>query len=442
MAAAAAAGTAAAAAAAGAAAAFAAASPVPPATGAACAVSSAAGGTAAVPTLPPWPAFPKSTAGGRGDGGGDGCHRVASGVSADANVGGSDHDCVSVGIANTSGAAASPPAAASGVRLAEGEGGVGGIPPLPVSPQSRPRVQSPQPPTPRVAGRFQQGGGSDGGGGGGGGNGGGSGGGGGLGHGNPGKWTSDLWHFSKEGNAAQAEAELRRRLPETPPRLKRLVYNTAIKAAGNGRDSSRAWRLFEEMLHNAVEPSVRTFGKLFHAGARANDTALMARALKTEREMGLKVDATKYNMMLSFLGRDGDLGAAEHWLKRFREAGLVPTEHTYSAMVTSAAMAGDLRTMESYLRQAIDAGVPLLTGLCSAVVDAYLKGGQPEAARMWFEWSVEAGSSETAATGGRQRRRPRGGASASANGQQRGAPPSTGRAPRPTSPRVWRGRSG
>eukprot|EP00929_Paragymnodinium_shiwhaense_P000153 TRINITY_DN100396_c0_g1_i1.p1 TRINITY_DN100396_c0_g1~~TRINITY_DN100396_c0_g1_i1.p1 ORF type:complete len:333 (-),score=70.46 TRINITY_DN100396_c0_g1_i1:20-1018(-) len=203
----------------------------------------------------------------------------------------------------------------------------------------------------------------------------------------------DIWHFSKEGNVAQAEVALRAQEAGTPEKQRRMLFNTAIKAAELANDFDQAWAYYEEMIAKNIQPSSRTFGKLLDAAVRAGDNEAVAHVLKVQREAGFQVSEVQLTILLKAASEQGDLEAAERWARYFESAGVLKIQtHTYNVLIRTAVEQENLESMEYWLKRMIDEGAQILSATCSAVVQGYIKAGKPALAERWFDWGIETGT--------------------------------------------------
>ncbi|CAK0911177.1 unnamed protein product, partial [Prorocentrum cordatum] len=83
----------------------------------------------------------------------------------------------------------------------------------------------------------------------------------------------ELNAFAEAGAIGDAHRVLRRIEHDVPQRLKRMLFNTAIKACAHAGELQVAELYFQAMVRQRVTPSGRSFGKMIHSAVRANDTA-------------------------------------------------------------------------------------------------------------------------------------------------------------------------
>lgn len=194
-----------------------------------------------------------------------------------------------------------------------------------------------------------------------------------------------LCNAGDTGNAAGAEAVLRRVLRRVPNALRRMLINTAIKACIRHGDLPRAIRHLKEMQALRVDPSDRTFGKLMIVAKVDGNYQQMGLLFKEMLDLNIKPSTFAFNSVLSAMGRDGGLEDAERWFGRFVQEGMRPDSETYHTMIAVAANNSDLGRAEHWQQKGVRAGVEISAASYAELSRAAQLVGNASASEFWFD---------------------------------------------------------
>lgn len=194
------------------------------------------------------------------------------------------------------------------------------------------------------------------------------------------------------GNAAGAEKLLLRLQDRVPLRMRRMMFNTAIKACIIDGELARALRHFKAMLQLGIVPNDRTFGKLMVVAKVAGKHEIIGKLFKKMLDMGIKPSTFEFNGVLDALACDGQLEEAESWYARFLEAGMAPDAQTYHYMICCAAKRDNYTRAQHWYQEGVRFGVDISSSSYAVLSSVAQTAGDADASRRWFEAGMGATS--------------------------------------------------
>ncbi|CAE8657053.1 unnamed protein product [Polarella glacialis] len=193
------------------------------------------------------------------------------------------------------------------------------------------------------------------------------------------------------GDVKEVEVLFKGMHDKVPTNMKRMLFNTVIKACANAGDvqGAETWR--NQMLAAGIEPNLEHYNKIIEAAAKSGDVASAEKWLEAQRRSGIPVDILNYNTVIDACAKAGDLQSAQKWFAEALEVGLIPNLITYSAVIAACAKAGDLQSAQKWFAKALEVG--LIPGLITYnnMITACAKAGDLQSAQKWFAQVVEVG---------------------------------------------------
>lgn len=139
-------------------------------------------------------------------------------------------------------------------------------------------------------------------------------------------WLDRLNEVAERGDVKGADSILRRmETHDLSPKVRRMMFNTAIKACANASDPSSAEIYFREMRDNNCMPNMQTFSKLMNASAKAGQVRQAEEWLQAMKLSGFQPHAQAYSTMLNAAAKAQDLRAADRWYQQMLDAHIEPS---------------------------------------------------------------------------------------------------------------------
>uniref|UniRef100_A0A7S4RES1 Pentacotripeptide-repeat region of PRORP domain-containing protein n=1 Tax=Alexandrium monilatum TaxID=311494 RepID=A0A7S4RES1_9DINO len=202
--------------------------------------------------------------------------------------------------------------------------------------------------------------------------------------------------YAEVGDVDAAEAVLRQIESSADlfaPELRRVMWNTLLKACANAGRHARAEEYLREMLKKGIELNAKGIGKMMESGAKAGDLDVAGRWLRVRARL-FGQDRVSYIMMMEAAATGGDLHAAEHWFGEMLRARLAPCALSLNCLIDAAAKSNNLTAAEFWMEQATRAGIRPNRELMTSIIAAAANSGDLTSAERWQGTAQARGVSE------------------------------------------------
>lgn len=190
--------------------------------------------------------------------------------------------------------------------------------------------------------------------------------------------TRKLNDLAARGDVQAALEELRKLLPRASSTLKRLLYNTGIKACANAGDLEKAELVFSEMLEQGIEPNRKGFGKMIEAAASAGN--LSAAEDWFRRSAGLcGAEAVHFNLLIGAAAKARNVEAAGTWFQELLRNGVQPDKFTLWSLLEACSSTGDVAKATSFVAKWRSLGLQVTDEHRAALRKVYVKNNDLEA---------------------------------------------------------------
>lgn len=160
--------------------------------------------------------------------------------------------------------------------------------------------------------------------------------------------------LAEEGAVPEAHALLREIERDTPRRLQRMLYNTAIKACSRAGEYEVAKEYHKAMLNVGIVPSLRTYGKIMHTAWVARRYEETEQWIEVMEKASLPLDRIHLNMALRAAAERDDGPRVQHWLQRIEELGKEVDTFSMSVLVNYAVRSGNQTMADLWFDRALE----------------------------------------------------------------------------------------
>ncbi|CAK9116483.1 unnamed protein product, partial [Durusdinium trenchii] len=138
-------------------------------------------------------------------------------------------------------------------------------------------------------------------------------------------------------------------------------------------DAPTAWKAFQEMKQQRLEPDIVSYNTLLNAFAKDSDGAGAQEVFNEMTDVSVTPGVVSFSVLIEAHARAGHRKAAEQAFRIMQELGLQPNEVTYTALLRARLLSGDLLGAEDLQNELNVVGYTLL-------IDAYARVGNVEKA--------------------------------------------------------------
>lgn len=192
-------------------------------------------------------------------------------------------------------------------------------------------------------------------------------------------WAEKLNDLADRGDVQAALEELRKLLPRAPSKqLKRLLYNTGIKACANAGNLEKAELIFSEMLEQGIAPNRKGFGKMIEAAASTGN--LSAAEDWFRRSAGLcGAEAVDFNLLIQAAAKARNAEAAGTWFQELLWNDIQPDKFTLRGLLEACSSTGDVARATSFMAKWKSLGLQVTDEHRAALRKVYVKNNDLQA---------------------------------------------------------------